>query len=671
MKHTRKDNTALDFLVPVTIDGDWPNTDEIIQNLLEMKEKFGQNRFLLCGPSGGWRAKGLPPISFYEELAHFFKTVKDAVAPYGIQCGWWNCLTLKSGTDKAYQHVVKSDGTEHPFGCCPLDPAFQKAFAERNARFCEIAKPAFVTFEDDYALGASAGSFGCFCKFHLDEFAKREGKYYTREELVEIFNQRTPESYALMKRWRDLRADSMVSISEAVRKAVDVKSPEIPFGLMQAGACDVDGNCTERVCRALAGPNHTPFARLHGTAYCDVTGAKNIPTILYHALYAREHIKGDFAYYHESDVFPHTRFFMPAVKMRAMESVVFSNDFDGAVFYNCQILDDKLEESVYINMLSAERERFNEINRISKKCKREGVEIPYDPFWNTAEDISFVPFWTESVARFGIPFITTESNVAFWDSRQAKYYSHEQIMHGLQKGLFLDAAAAKALCDRGYGKYLGVQIGDAVIKGNMQYDIAAKEVIKAPFDIYSKGKDMPISYFYSPLGAGTSLEIQITDPKTEVISENYTYQKELIFPAMVRFENELGGRIVIFGATMQGNRSHSLLNYRRQRLFHALLKWCDDAYIFAENQPNIYTVVNRAEHPEQDGFYGMLTLNNLGEDKIESVTFNLPEKWQSATEFLLLNKEATWVKGNIEKCKNKLTVNHTFNYCDPIYILIK
>lgn len=81
----------------------------------------------------------------------------------------------------------------------------------------------------------------------------------------------------------------------------------------------------------LAGPNHTPFARLHGTAYCDVTGAKNIPTILYHALYAREHIKGDFAYYHESDVFPHTRFFMPAVKMRALESVVFSNGFDGAI----------------------------------------------------------------------------------------------------------------------------------------------------------------------------------------------------------------------------------------------------------------------------------------------------------------------------------------------------
>lgn len=665
------DNDKLDFIVPISIEGDWPDGDELVREILFLKENYGFDRFLLCGPGGGWRATEMPPKSHYEKLAEFFVQIRDEVARCGVTCGWWNGLTLKSGASKKYQRMVRKDGNEAPFANCPLDPAYQKAFAERNALFCKIAKPAFVLFEDDYAIGAATGSYGCFCKFHLDEFAKREGKYYTREELVGIFDKRTPDSFELMKRWRDLRADSMVSISEAVRKEVDIETPEIPFGLCQSGSCDMDGDSTEKICRALAGSSHTPFARFHGTTYCDLEGAKGMPRVLYHAIYCKEHIKGDFAFYHESDIFPHTRFYMPVAKMRAMESVMFSNAFDGALFYNSQLLDDHLEEQEYGKMLAKERKRFNVINKLSKQCKRQGVEIAYDPFWNTAEDLPDVPYWTESVAIFGIPYITTEASVAFWDSRQAKYYDHDTVMKYLSKGLFLDGEAAKILCERGYGKYLGVEIGEDIAQGRQQYDLDAKEVIKAPFDEYSKGKHMPVAYFFSPRGTGKGLEIKVINPKVEVVTENYNCKKEFIGNAMVRFENELGGRIVVMGMTMLKNRSHSLFNYRRQKLFHELLKWCDDSYVFAKNQPNIYTTVNKAENPDISGFMGILTLINLGEDEVGNVTLHLPADWQSANEFKILDKSGEWIPGNIEKKDNELAINEVFKYCDPMYVLIK
>lgn len=664
------DHTKLDFIVPVSIDTDLATKESVTETILELKENYGFERFLLCGPNAGFRATGIPPKSHYKKMAELFIEIRDAVAPHGVTCGWWNCLTLKSGASEEFQRMVKANGSEAPFANCPLDPAFQKAFAERNAYFCEIAKPAFVCFEDDYAIGAAAGRMGCFCKFHLDAFAKREGKFYSREELVEAFNSKAPENIELYKRWCALRADSMASISEAVRREVDKKTPEIPFGLMQSASCDMDGDSTLPITKAMAGQKHTPFSRLHGTVYCDVYNAKNLPVVLYHAIYDREHIKGDFVFYHEMDTFPHTRFFMSAAKVRAMQGIVFSHNFDGSIFYNCQILDDLTEEKAYAKMFLKERKRFDAVHNISKQCLRHGVEIAYDPFSNTSEDLPDTPYWTESVSLFGIPFVTTEADVAFWDARQARYSDHDTIIRHLSKGLFLDAEAAKILNERGYGKYIGVEIGENIAKGTFAYDLAAREIIKAPFDTINKGKTMPIAHFYSPRGTGEALEMKITYPKAEVITENFNGKMQYICPAMVRFKNELGGRIVVLGMTMERNSSHSLLNYRRQRLFHALLKWCTPNLLFAENQPNIFTVVNKAENPKESGFYGMITLVNLGDDPVEQLSIHLPPEWRNKS-FSILNREAEWVDANVEQAGEHLILKNDLYHCDPCYILVK
>ena len=361
---------------------------------------------------------------------------------------------------------------------------------------------------------------------------------------------------------------------------------------------------------------------------------------------------------------------MPASKMRAMMSVMYSNGFDGSTFQTCQMLDDCTEEHAYGRMFLEERNRFNEINRISKLCERKGVEIDYDPFWNTI-DGKAVPYWVQPVTLFGIPYITTESEVAFWDARQAKYADHETVIKYLSKGLFLDGSAAKELCKRGYSKYLGVEMGEDVAKDRVQYDLGAREVIKAPFDKFNKGKHMPIAHMFSSGKNGKLLKMEIRDPGVEIISEGVTFQKEFLTSAMVRFENKLGGRVVVMGMTLENNQSHSLLNYRRQRLFHELLKWCSDSYIFVKNQPNIYIVVNMSQNVKTTEFLGMLTLNNLGEDSVDNVILNLPKKWQMAKEYLILDKNSDWVKGKIEKKDNELIINEEFKYCDPVYILLK
>lgn len=671
MKNTF-DNNVLDIITPIKIELDWPSRDELVETLRYQKEHYGIRRFALGAPSLGWKSEGFPPMAHFEALAELFSQVRDAVREDGISCGYLNMLTVRSGASALFTPIIRSDGTEAPAASCPLDPAFQKALAESTAHFARLAQPEFIFFEDDYSINAQTpDGLGCFCPHHLQEFSRRCGKEYTREELAELLQQRTPEHLTLLKKWRELIRDSMVALSRAVRKEVDRYTPEIPIGSMQPVSCDRDGDSTEAVARALAGPNHTPFSRIYGTVYCDLSNAKNIPEVLFHPLYTRQHIRGDFCFYHESDTFPHTRFFVSAKKMRGIMASAYSMAFDGSTFQTAQMLDDRNEERAFGMMLRQERQRFNAVSNIAKRCRLRGVQIDYDPFRNTLDGGSARPYWTRCVSLFGIPYTAEEARVTFWDARQAKYANHETVMQCLSKGLFLDGAAAKELCRRGYGPYLGIEVGENVATGLFALDDAAREVIQPPFDHLSKGRNMAAAQVYASRRNGKPLEIKITDPSVEVITQLCNFRKEFVTPAMVRFENTLGGRIVVMGMTLEDNISHSLFNYRRQRLFHELVKWCGDDCVFVENEPNIFVIMNEAADRDADGFLGMLTLTNLGDDPVCGVKLHLPPTWQTAKHLKVLNREARWVSVNWARTADTLTISDTLDHCDPMYLLVE
>ncbi len=178
------------------------------------------------------------------------------MAPHGISLGFWITTTVKSGHRSDFTPLIKSNGDVHPFANCPLCEAFQNQLAADIAEFANIAKPDFIITEDDFSLSAADG---CFCEEHLRAFGERCGHPYTREELIDILAQRIPQAIDVIRQWRELALDSQVALATAIRRAVDEHSPEIPIGYMQAYFADKDGNATEAISRALAGPNHVPL----------------------------------------------------------------------------------------------------------------------------------------------------------------------------------------------------------------------------------------------------------------------------------------------------------------------------------------------------------------------------------------------------------------------------
>lgn len=662
----------LDIIIPISLDIDWPTKDGIIAEIRERHENYGFNRFALMCPGGGWRGVGYPSREFWKERAEWFAQIRETLRGDGIDCGWWITATLKSGRDPMFSAVVRTDGTDHPFANCPLDEAFAERFTSDIAIFAKIAKPSFIITEDDFSVHAAGGIFGCFCEKHLSEFAKREGKEYTREELIAIFESNTQEGFEMLRRWRELARDSIVGFASKMRQALDQESCEIPMGYMQSGCCDLDGGCTYAVSKALAGENHTPFSRAYGAFYNGFS-AQDIPSKLFHAFYTKQHITDDFVFYIESDTFPHTRFFTSGKEITAIMGASYSMGFDGSTFQTQQQLDCAGEENAYAKAFARERVRFNALNKAVKRCKPIGAQLCFDSFWNMTKQRIEPPYWTKTLGMFGIPWQTADSDIIFLDKVQAQFDDDCKIRKYLSKPLvFVDGTAAKILNERGYGEYLGVKLGEAITSKEenqtLSWDLGAREVIREEFVKDGNGKNMPSAHMYARSN-GRMLEMEVTNPSCEIIADAYSYDQRYLTPSITRFKNSLGGTVIVMGITLESNISQSLFNYRRQRLIHSLIVGHCDVLAFVKEEPRIFTLMNDADTDAD--FKHLLTLLNLSSDDVENAAIHLPPEWRKAKEILILDRNGEWKNADFSVTDDGIVLNEALRYLENVFIMFK
>jgi hypothetical protein len=249
-------------------------------------------------------------------------------------------------------------------------------------------------------------------------------------------------------------------------------------------------------------------------------------------------------------------------------------------------------------------------------------------------------------------------------------------MEYLSKGLILDGTAAEALCRRGYGKYLGVDVGDVVTKGALTYDLAAREVLCEHVLPEQKGRHMPSPHMYAIGNNGSLLRLTKTNDKCEVLTELINFQQEHVSIAMTRFENDLGGRIVVMGMTLfdeqkqRTNLSQSLYNYRRQRLFQHLVEWCGGDYATVENAANVFVVMNEPLDQACAEFRTMLTLVNLGEDPLERVTVSLPKTYEPINAIYVLTKNGEWKKQRFTRTQNGFSVAKKLSLGEPMCLIL-
>lgn len=654
----------LDIIIPVGLDDDM-SIKNLIENLVDLYRKTGFNKFILSGPSKGWRSVGYPPKSCFEQIADEIIECQKAVQAYGIQLGWWHTLTLKSGKSQ-FQRIVTIEGKDMARSACPLDPGFRKRFAADVALVAEKAKPSMIIFEDDYAINCHGG-YACFCDLHLREFAERLGVYYSRKELRKQLTLNTDEAISLRLKWGELSKDSLVGFAQCVREAVDRVTPWMPIGSMQPGCADYDGDSTRAVAEALAGEHHTPFVRLYGTSYSndDLT---DLPQNIFHALYSKQHLPEKFTIYHESDTYPHNRFFMSAGKMKSLMATAYSYAFDGSIFQVRQHLDMSNEEEGYYKMFINEQPRFNAIRKITGKCVVSGCGILYDPL-GFCKNMDKDNNWVRAFAHFGIPYTTNESQVNVLSGTLPEAFSDKEINAMLKNGLLIDGEAARRLCKRGFSKDIGVMV-EGEYGNEIPGDICSKERIHDEFLTNNTGKLMDGCFAYSPYGNGTLFKLKPMTADTEIMTDLSDFKGKCFGIGMTRYENTQGGRVAVMAMSVKNNLSSSLFNYRRQRLIQQLIVWLgENNIVYVKERAKILCILNLPSERFRKEFLGVVTLINLSPDNCESVELRVPDKWRENCKIKYLNNEGIWENVSNEYKDESIKIIHPVSIGEPVYLM--
>lgn len=348
-------STPFDAALPFVFYAD--REDAMYAAMREIKRDTGIRHFLLIAPAKSIRFTGFPDEALHETIGTLIGRVRETLAAEGFLISWWNTSTLKVGPGVPYTRITGLGGDIGPFSYCPLDPAFRRRFVRQCEIVARKARPCMILFEDDYEFSNhGAVRYGCFCELHLQRFAERTGRRYTREELVECFSSVNDASIRLRRLYADMMRETLSDLAAETAAAVQACVPETRLGLCQPGCWSLDGDMTAAVTLAFAGKNR-PWVRICGASYGTDTPVA-FPPMLYSVLHTVQHLPAHVEKYYESDTFPHSRFFCSATMLQAMITLALSYGCEASLLYATHNLPDPLIERGYLEMYRDKRRRF-------------------------------------------------------------------------------------------------------------------------------------------------------------------------------------------------------------------------------------------------------------------------------------------------------------------------
>lgn len=638
----------IDPIIPINYFPD--HKEEMISSIIKLRKEYGFRRFLLTGPSKEYRYLGFPKKEVFIDLAKEILDVKKELLSYDIMIGWWCATTIRIGNGR-FQSIIREDGSIAEESPCPLDQSYKEIFSDYIGTVSEIARPFWINFEDDFHLNG-----GCYCPLHLNEFSKSQKRSYSREELRSLLMEKAPKSHKLKEDWNVLKRDSLAGLAFAIREKVDEVAPETRVCLCQSGNSERDGNFTQAVALAFAGKTR-PAVRVFGSSYLS-DDPLEIPKHIFNSLYQREHLPADFELFHESDTFPHTRFFMSSSKLKCFMIAAFAYGIDEPLLYINQYLENPLEEEGYREMYKKESNRFSALKMAVKGCKVEGCGIYRKP--GTSYN------WINITGRLGIPHTSLGGKVKLISGNIIEQLSDGEIVDLLKGSVFLDGEAAFIMSKRGFSDLIGAELS------------SRKETILPPF---YEGVKNPENYenidnrlMYNYVWAfaknnkNAFYEIKAL-ADTEVITEYLNSRNEPFYPAMTRYKNKLGGRVAIMSFNLDDSyvntRSISLFNYTKKELMRQVIEWLGEEKlpVFIKDIPNAFCIYSHSVSKK----YAVVVVTGLNSDTFDSFTMAVSTEWKDAR-VQMLNQKGKWRNPKIKKDGNSIKVNAELSVMNPVVL---
>ena len=626
----------------VPINPEMADAKTLAADLRSARERWGLRRFILTGPHAVNTQFNRTTEETYSRLGERIAEVRRFLAGTDIELGWWLAPTLRQGFGVPGQHVIDCEGHVSD-AVCPLDPDFMARLTAGIAATCRAGRPFIVFFEDDYELSWHRGLNdlgGCFCDRHLASFAERYGKRLSAAEIAAAFRNRTAANAPLRRAFAETQKASLVAFAQAIRRTIDSVDPAIRTCLCQSYRVDLDGNTTEAIARALAGGTR-PAVRIYGAKYNNENNAVKLPQTLAHAAWSAATLPKDIELIHESDPYPHNRFFSAASFLGSEIACAFMCGVSDSYLYCSQYLDDPFEDGGYADWFCRNRRRLEVVRDFRAKARPVGVRVSFDPKEHylvraaaPGRKLDFLSDGSYFLGKLGFPYAPVGGEVTILSAQTVEQMGNDEVRRALSGGVLLDGAAALALADRGFCELIGVEPTRVV-----RLPVTSERILPVS-GCRKRGKKVNCWLLDPVGGAEANVLLRLKPlPGAEAWAEYVGPDDNAAGPSITVFANELGGRVAVLSQGLAGNRSSSIYSPRKQELFANLFDWLSQGRldVCAPETPCTWVQACVSEHDNEM----LVMVNNLAGETRDDVVLRLSEKWRGAG-VARLGMEGAW-----------------------------
>ena len=481
------------------------------------------------------------------------------------------------GPPPGYHWRVAPGGEEAPEMACPLGEAWRTWLLEAY-RLYATTKPDKLWIEDDFETFLHRhAELGCYCSEHLRTFAEASGEELSRDELVSrLIRPGAPNP--LRAKWFDFQGEILVGICREIERTVHCESPATRLGLMQSWS--TDGRWWADALRVLAGP-HRPLARSSLAPYHEGRALDFLPDrfdILKETACLTEDTENcpelentEYTAYSKSTRM--TRLQLVLSQVLGHRSVTM-NLFD-MVGSPCR------EEARMGAMLRDVKPVLDGIVSVmGAGGKQRGVSIPYPKRYadhvRVAPGQGFDAFnfdgegWFLPLQGSGVPvFLNGDSQVTAITGQSIRAMEATEIEHLLRKALLVDGSAASVLCEMGYAKLIGVEVGTRVERKTVLLSAERDRWAEGDSDgdpVYLTLRDVSLPapgrlYPIRPRTGGQQISVFVGP-----------YHKE-VMAGMIAYENEWGGRVATYPFDFSVGPTVSFMSWRRRRQLQRAVRW--------------------------------------------------------------------------------------------------
>ena len=531
---------------------------------------------------------------------------------HGYEVGAW-FWGLQFDEGLSFTTIKTLNGKDVDRFACPSDGDFLEKFAQCLTDVASTGVD-IILLNDDLRFGAWHG-FGCLCKNHVRMICEDLGEELDREHLAELILGDGANKY------RDafLRANrrSFENYAIRMRSAVDAVNPHIRLGFC---ACmtsfDIDGDAFE-LARLFAG-NTRPLLRLIGAPYWsagreDKNRLQNV--IELERMEASWNPYPDIELISEGDVYPRPRLNCPANYLEGFDTALrASGALDGILRICMDYVSNVGCESGYLKKYLKNKPIYEKIGEhfggkrhtgirvYESQRKVDVMQLPGE--LGDARDMEEV-FYSPAARILACNAIPTtyeglgDTGIAFGENA---YAISEECF---EKGLIIDAAAAKILTDRGIDVGIDAFGGELPIK--FQYF------------------DSDENYIIARRRAAYDVKL---NPTAEIISHAAQRLGEPSIPFCYRYENEKGQRFLVFNCNGL-SCERFLKHHANAKLIADSVEWLSGRRLSAHciGNPNLYMQCKEDEKSTVIGLW------NFFEDEALDPAISLGREYESAEFF--------------------------------------